>query len=397
MNLHEYQAKQLLAQYDIAIPKGIACQNLAQIKQALQHIQSSQWVLKCQVHTGGRGKAGGIKVVNNEADALTFANQKFGRQLVTYQTAPMGLPVHTIYVEENTAIEREIYISVVIDRSLQKIVFIASNEGGINIEEIAQVHPDLIYKTIIDPLGAMPYQGRELAFKLGLQGNQVKQFTQFFMQLVTLFKQKDLSLLEINPLAITQTGDLVCLDAKMIVDDNALYRQPELQQFNDPTQQDPREVIAESYQLNYVALKGNIGCVVNGAGLAMGTMDSIKAFGGYPANFLDVGGKITIERVTEAFKLILSDHNIKVILVNIFGGIVRCDLIAKGIIAAVNEIGIEIPVIVRLEGNNAEIAHHILSECHLNIISATNLTQATQLAVEVAEKNKEISNGNFNR
>ncbi|MBS9767526.1 MAG: ADP-forming succinate--CoA ligase subunit beta [Flavobacteriaceae bacterium] len=385
MNLHEYQAKQLLAQYQISIPKGIPCQNKEQIKQALQQIPAQQWVLKCQVHTGGRGKAGGIQVVDDENQAFSFARRWFGRKLVTYQTDAMGLLVHTIYVEESIATEREIYLSVVVDRALQKMVFVASSKGGVNIEEVAETEPDLIYKTEIDPLGAMPYQGRELAFKLGLQGNQVKQFTHIFLQLVMLFKQKDLSLLEINPLAVTETGDLVCLDTKMIVDDNALYRQSELQQMDDPTQQDPREVIAESYQLNYVALTGNIGCVVNGAGLAMGTMDSIKAFGGHPANFLDVGGKINVERVTEAFKLILSDHDIKVILVNIFGGIVRCDLIAEGIIAAVHEIGIEIPVVVRLEGNNAELAHQILSECDLNIMSTTTLTEATQLAVQIAE------------
>ncbi|MDG6882482.1 Succinyl-CoA ligase [ADP-forming] subunit beta [Phocoenobacter uteri] len=386
MNLHEYQAKQLLNHYRITIPQGIACQNTAQIKHALQQIPAEQWVLKCQVHTGGRGKSGGIQVVNNEEAALSFSQRWFGRRLVTYQTDTIGLPVNTIYVEESTNIERELYVSVAIDRALQKIVFVASSKGGVNIEDVAEAEPDLIHKIVIDPLGAMPYQGRELAFKLGLQGEQVKQFTHIFLQLVALFKQKDLSLLEINPLAVTEKGDLVCLDAKMIVDDNALYRQPELQQMNDPTQQDPREVIAESYHLNYVALKGNIGCVVNGAGLAMGTMDSIKAFGGHPANFLDVGGKITIERVTEAFKLILSDHDIKVILVNIFGGIVRCDLIAKGIIAAVNEIGIQIPVVVRLEGNNAEIAHQILSECDLNIMSTTTLSEATQLVVQIAEE-----------
>ncbi|MDP8169695.1 ADP-forming succinate--CoA ligase subunit beta [Pasteurella skyensis] len=392
MNLHEYQAKQLLNQYNIPTPQGVPCTNLDEIKQSLHQITTSQWVMKCQVHTGGRSKAGGIQIVNNECEATNFAKQWFGKNLVTYQTNSTGLPVHTIYVEESATIEREIYLSVLIDSSLQKMVFIASSEGGINIEDIAETNPDIIYKITIDPLiEVMPYQGRELAFQLGLTGKQVKQFTHIFMQLIKLFKQKDLSLLEVNPLVITQQGDLLCLDAKIIVDDNALYRQPELYKMNDPTQQDPREVIAEYHQLNYVALKGNIGCVVNGAGLAMGTMDSLKAFGGQPANFLDVGGKITVERVTEAFKLVLSDPNIKVILVNIFGGIVRCDLIAKGIIAAVNEIEIQIPVIVRLEGNNAEIAHHILSECNLNIISATNLTQAAQLAVDIAKKDEEMN------
>ncbi len=385
MNLHEYQAKQLLKQFNIPIPIGIACRNIAEIKQALQQINSNQWVLKCQVHSGARGNAGGVKVIKTESDAVSFAQKWLGRTLVTHQTSVTGLPVHTIYVEKSLDIEKEIYLSITVDRSLEKIIFIASPKGGVNIEEVAEKNPELIYKIEIDLItGAMPYQGRALAFKLGLKNKQVSQFTHIFLQLSKLFKEKDLSLLEINPLTITQQGDLVCLDAKIIVDDNALYRQEELQLLNDPTQQDYREVIAESYQLNYVALNGNIGCVVNGAGLAMGTMDSIKNYGGHPANFLDVGGKITVERVTEAFKLILSDSGIKVILVNIFGGIVQCDVIAKGIINAVNEINIQIPVVVRLEGNHAETAHQILSQCNLNIISSTSLTEAAKLATEIA-------------
>lgn len=386
MNLHEYQAKQVFAQYQLPVSKGIACFSADEIEKAIETLGGEAWVVKCQVHAGGRGKAGGVKLVNSVTEAQAFAEQWLGKHLVTFQTTAEGQPVSAIYVEEPSDIERELYLSAVIDRSSQKIVFMASSAGGMNIEDVAAKTPELIFKATLDPLvGAMPYQGRELAFKLGLSGDQIKQFVHLFTQLGKLFVEKDLALLEINPLVVTKAGDLLCLDAKMIVDGNALYRQPELAAMNDPSQTDAREALAESFQLNYVALEGNIGCMVNGAGLAMGTMDIVKLHGGQPANFLDVGGGATKERVAEAFKIILSDKAVKAILVNIFGGIVRCDLIAEGVIAAVNEVGVEVPVIVRLEGNNAPLGREILAQSGLNIIAAESLTDAAVFAVKAAE------------
>lgn len=314
-----------------------------------------------------------------------FADKWLGKRLVTFQTDANGQPVNTLYVEETVGIARELYLGAVIDRSSQKVVFMASSAGGMNIEEVAAKTPELLHKVAIVPLvGGMAYQGRELAFKLGLTGDQIKQFSFIFTQLAKLFVEKDLSLLEINPLVVTTEGNLLCLDAKMVVDGNALYRQPELAAMHDPSQDDPREALAESHQLNYVALDGNIGCMVNGAGLAMGTMDIVKLHGGFPANFLDVGGGATKERVAEAFKIILSDKAVKAVLVNIFGGIVRCDLIADGIIAAVNEVGVNVPVVVRLEGNNAELGREILAKSGLNIIAAATLTDAAVEAVKAA-------------
>lgn len=386
MNLHEYQAKQVFAQYQLPVSKGIACFSVDEIENAVTRLGGESWVVKCQVHAGGRGKAGGVKLVKSITEAQAFAEQWLGKNLVTFQTTAEGQPVSAIYVEEPSEIEQELYLSAVIDRASQKIVFMASSAGGMNIEDVAAQTPELIFKATVDPLvGAMPYQGRELAFKLGLSGNQIKQFAHIFTQLGKLFVEKDLALLEINPLVVTKTGDLLCLDAKMVVDGNALYRQPALAAMNDPSQTDAREALAESFQLNYVALEGNIGCMVNGAGLAMGTMDIVKLHGGQPANFLDVGGGATKERVAEAFKIILSDKAVKAILVNIFGGIVRCDLIAEGIIAAVNEVGVNVPVIVRLEGNNAPLGREILAESGLNIIAAESLTDAAVLAVKAVE------------
>lgn len=386
MNLHEYQAKQIFAQYQLPISKGIACFSTDEVQQAIAQLNGDRWAVKCQVHAGGRGKAGGVKLVSSITEAKTFAEQWLGKNLVTFQTTAEGQPVSAIYVEEACQIERELYLSAVIDRASQKIVFMASSAGGMNIEKVAAKTPELIFKATIDPLvGAMPYQARELAFKLGLTANQIKQFTHIFTQLGKLFVEKDLSLLEINPLVVTKEGNLLCLDAKIIVDGNALYRQPELAAMNDPSQTDAREALAESFQLNYVALEGNIGCMVNGAGLAMGTMDIVKLYGGQPANFLDVGGGATKERVAEAFKIILSDKAVKVILVNIFGGIVRCDLIAEGVVSAVNEVGVNVPVIVRLEGNNAPLGREILAESGLNIIAAESLADAAMLAVKATE------------
>ncbi|MDG4952110.1 ADP-forming succinate--CoA ligase subunit beta [Actinobacillus equuli] len=387
MNLHEYQAKQIFAQYQLPVSKGIACANTNEAVAAIQQLNGDVWAAKCQVHAGGRGKAGGVKLVRNEADVREFCNKWFGQRLITFQTDANGQPVNTIYIEETCQIERELYLGATIDRSSQKVVFMASNAGGMNIEDVAQQTPELIHKVTIDPLtGAQAFQGRELAFRLGLSGDQIKQFAHIFVQLANLFIEKDLALVEVNPLVLTKQGQLLCLDAKMVVDSNALYRHPELKALQDPSQEDPREAEAAKWDLNYVALDGNIGCMVNGAGLAMGTMDIVKLYGGRPANFLDVGGGATKERVAEAFKLILSDHNVKAVLVNIFGGIVRCDLIAEGIIAAVNEVGVNLPVIVRLEGTNAELGREILAKSGLRLIAATTLTQAAQLAVTATEE-----------
>ncbi|MGV6989058.1 ADP-forming succinate--CoA ligase subunit beta [Testudinibacter sp. P80/BLE/0925] len=386
MNLHEYQSKKIFADYQIPVPVGYACQTVEQLLEAAKKLGGDTWVAKCQVHAGGRGKAGGVKLVKSEAEIKTFAEQWFGQRLVTFQTDKNGQPVNTIYLEQCSSIKKELYLSAVLDRSSQTVVVMASTEGGMDIEEVAEKTPELLHRISLDPLlGGMPYQGRQLAFKLGLIGDQIKQFSHIFTQLAKLFVEKDLALVEVNPLVILDNGQLFCLDAKIVTDGNATYRHPDLQTMQDPSQEDPREALAEKWQLNYVALDGNIGCMVNGAGLAMGTMDIIKLHGGQPANFLDVGGGATKERVAEAFKIILSDSAVKAVLVNIFGGIVRCDLIANGIIAAVNEVGVSIPVIVRLEGNNAPLGREILANSGLNIIAANSLTDAAKAVVAAAE------------
>ncbi|MFU2122556.1 ADP-forming succinate--CoA ligase subunit beta [Gallibacterium anatis] len=386
MNLHEYQSKQIFAEYKLPVSRGIACQTVEEGLQAMKTLGGKEWVVKCQVHAGGRGKAGGVKLVQTEEQLTEFFNKWLGKRLVTFQTDANGQPVNTIYVEEASDLEKELYVGMVIDRSSQSVVFMASTEGGVNIEEVAAKTPHLLHKVYVDALiGGMPYQGRELAFKLGLNPEQTKQFTQMFCQLTKLFVEKDASLLEINPLVILKNGKLHCLDAKVVIDGNALYRHPDLLAMRDLSQEDPREAEAEESQLNYVALDGNIGCMVNGAGLAMGTMDIVKLHGGNPANFLDVGGGATKERVATAFKIILSDKNVKAVLVNIFGGIVRCDLIANGIIDAVKEVGINVPVVVRLEGNNAALGREILANSGLKITAANSLTEAAQLVVKAAE------------
>ena len=385
MNLHEYQGKQLFAEYGLPVSKGYAVDTPDQAVAAADKIGGDMWVVKAQVHAGGRGKAGGVKLVKTKAEIEAFAKQWLGKRLVTYQTDEAGQPVSKILVETCTDIADELYLGAVVDRSSRRIVFMASTEGGVEIEKVAEESPEKILRTTIDPLtGAQPYQGRELAFNLGLSGEQIKQFVKIFMGLAQLFIDKDLALIEINPLVITEKGDLHCLDAKLGVDSNALYRQPELREMHDTTQEDEREVHAAKWELNYVALDGNIGCMVNGAGLAMGTMDIVALHGGFPANFLDVGGGATKERVSEAFKIILSDDNVKAVLINIFGGIVRCDLIAEGVIGAVEEIGVQVPVVVRLEGNNAELGRQVLADSGLNIIAATSLTDAAQQAVKAA-------------
>ncbi|QEQ96237.1 ADP-forming succinate--CoA ligase subunit beta [Neptunomonas concharum] len=386
MNLHEYQGKQLFAQYGLPVSKGYAVDTPEAAAEAAQKIGGDKWVVKAQVHAGGRGKAGGVKLVDSPDAAKEFAANWLGKNLVTYQTDENGQPVTKILVETCTDIAQELYLGAVVDRSTRRIVFMASTEGGVEIEKVAEETPEKILKAVIDPMtGAQPYQARELAFQLGLNSDQVKQFTKIFLGLAKMFEEKDLALLEINPLVITDAGNLHCLDAKVVIDGNAVYRHKDLQEMHDPSQEDEREAHAASWDLNYVALDGTIGCMVNGAGLAMGTMDIVALHGGFPANFLDVGGGATKERVTEAFKIILADDKVKAVLVNIFGGIVRCDLIADGIIGAVKEVGVSVPVVVRLEGNNAELGAQRLAESGLDIIAATSLTDAAQQAVKAAE------------
>ncbi len=386
MNLHEYQGKQLFAEYGLPVSKGIAVDTPQAAAEACDTIGGSEWVVKAQVHAGGRGKAGGVKLVKSKEDAKAFAEQWLGKRLVTYQTDANGQPVSKILVEACTDIDQELYLGAVVDRATRRIVFMASTEGGVEIEKVAEETPEKILKATIDPLvGPQPYQGRDLAFKLGLKGDQIKQFTNIFVGLGKLFADYDLALLEVNPLVIKTDGNLHCLDAKINIDGNALYRQPKLRAMHDPSQDDPREAHAAKFELNYVALDGNIGCMVNGAGLAMGTMDIVNLHGGKPANFLDVGGGATKERVTEAFKIILSDDNVAAVLVNIFGGIVRCDMIAEGIIGAVKDVGVKVPVVVRLEGNNADLGAKVLAESGLNIIAATSLTDAAVQVVKAAE------------
>ena len=386
MNLHEYQAKQLFAEYGLPVSEGYACATPQEAAEAADKIGGTTWVVKCQVHAGGRGKAGGVKLAKSKDEIRAFAQNWLGKNLVTYQTDANGQPVTKILVESCTDIAKELYLGAVVDRGSRRVVFMASTEGGVDIEKIAHETPELIHKAAIDPLvGPQPYQARELAFKLGLVGEQIKQFTKIFMGLGQMFLDCDFALLEINPLVITAQGNLHCLDGKINIDANALYRQPKLREMHDPSQDDPREAHAAQWELNYVALDGNIGCMVNGAGLAMGTMDIVNLHGGSPANFLDVGGGATKERVTEAFKIILSDSKVQAVLVNIFGGIVRCDMIAEGIIGAVKEVGVKVPVVVRLEGNNAELGARKLADSGLNIIAATSLTDAAQQVVKAAE------------
>jgi len=386
MNLHEYQAKQLFAEYGLPVSTGHACDTAKDAADAAAMIGGDKWVVKAQVHAGGRGKAGGVKLVSSKDEIRSFAEQWLGKNLVTYQTDANGQPVTKILVESLTDIANELYLGAVVDRGSRKIVFMASTEGGVEIEKVAEETPELIHKAVIDPLvGPQAYQGRALGFKLGLNPTQMKQFVKIFMGLGKMFSDHDFALLEINPLVITDEGNLHCLDGKIGVDSNALYRQPKIREMHDPSQEDEREAHAAQWELNYVALDGNVGCMVNGAGLAMGTMDIVNLHGGKPANFLDVGGGATKERVSEAFKIILSDDNVKAVLVNIFGGIVRCDMIAEGIIGAVKEVGVKVPVVVRLEGTNAEAGREVLANSGVDIIAAESLTDAAQKVVAAAE------------
>jgi succinyl-CoA synthetase beta subunit len=382
MNLHEYQAKTLFRRYGLPTSVGEVAFSAEDAVQVAQKLGPSPWVAKAQVHAGGRGKAGGVKIVKNSEDLVKFCQDLLGKRLVTYQTDASGQPVSAILVEQTCAIARELYLGAVIDRACGKMVIMASTEGGVEIEKVAEETPEKILKVEVDPmLGVMPYQAREVGFKLGLNLEQIASFTKIMVNLGRMFKECDLSLLEINPLVVTDKGEILCLDGKINIDDNALYRHPELKAMRDASQEDERVNRAHDWELNYVPLDGDIGCMVNGAGLAMATMDVIQLHGGNPANFLDVGGGATKERVAEALKIIRADENVKGILINIFGGIVRCDLIAEGILAAVKEINLNIPVVVRLEGTNAELGSKILNESSVNVIGAKSLDEAAKKIV----------------
>ena len=389
MNLHEYQAKDLFRKYGISVSKGIPVVSSSEIKEAINSLEGDRWVVKAQVHAGGRGKAGGVELVDSVQEAEAFAEKWLGNNLVTYQTDERGQPVNTILIEECIDIAEELYFGAVIDRASQRLVFMASQEGGVNIEEVAATTPEKIFKVAIDPLtGPSRDEADQLSAQLGLTEAQAEQLKDLYLSLSKMFIEKDLSLLEINPLVITTKGNLICLDAKINVDSNALYRQESLVKINDISQEDERESYASKWNLSYVSLNGNIGCMVNGAGLAMGTMDIIKLHGGEPANFLDVGGAADSERVSEAFKIILSDKAVQAVLINIFGGIVRCDIIADGIIEAVEQIGVNVPVVVRLEGNNSELGSDKLSRSGLDIIIASGLEDAAKLVVEASRRGK---------
>lgn len=392
MNLHEYQSKKLFSEYGLPVASGCAVDTAEEAVSAAELIGGNSWVVKAQVHAGGRGKAGGVILVNSLNEVRDAADKLFGLgRLVTIQTDALGQPISKVFVESTVDIATELYLAAVIDRTSKRIVFMASTEGGVNIETVAAETPEKIFRTAIDPFtGAQPWQGRQLAFQLGLQGSLIREFATFFVTLAKLFSDLDCSLLEINPLVITRQGHLHCLDAKINIDDNALFRQSEVNAMRDLTQEDAQEREASKFGLNYVALDGNIGCMVNGAGLAMATMDMVKLEGGTPANFLDVGGGATQEAVAEAFKIILTDGRVKAVLINIFGGIVSCVTIAEGIVAAIKEIGVEVPVVVRFEGNNAEAGRKHLQKMQaggFNIIAAEGLLAAASKAVEAVAGN----------
>ena len=385
MNLHEYQSKQLFAEYGIPVPEGIAADTADAAVSAAEELGGDLWVVKAQVHAGGRGKAGGVKLARSKDEVRQYAADMLGTQLVTHQSGPEGLPVNTVYVEAGSDIERELYLSMLVDREVSKVAFIASAAGGMDIEEVAAKTPEQIFTVAVSvDAGLQPYQARQLAFGLGLDKHQMRQFGDLVQKLYRLFWECDASLVEVNPLIVTKAGDVVALDAKINIESNALFRQPRLTALRDLSQEDPKEREAAEHDLNYVSLDGNIACMVNGAGLAMATMDLIKLHGGEPANFLDVGGGATSERVAAAFKLILSNESVAAILVNIFGGIVRCDLIAQGIITAVKEVGVSVPVVVRLEGTNVDKGRQLLADSGLDIIAADDLTDAAKKAVAAA-------------
>lgn len=385
MNLHEYQSKKIFAEYGIPVPRGIAAETAADARAAARELGGNLWVVKAQVHAGGRGKAGGVKLAHSAAEVEQFAGEMLGTMLVTHQSGAEGLPVNVVYVEVGSKIQRELYLSMLVDRDVSQVSFIASAAGGMDIEQVAAETPEQILTVAISPEdGVQDAQANELAAGLGLDGSQTRQFADLIKRLYRLYVECDASLVEVNPLIITGDGDVLALDAKINIEDNALFRQARLAELRDPSQEDSKEREAAEHDLNYVSLDGDIACMVNGAGLAMATMDLIKLHGGEPANFLDVGGGATSERVASAFKLILSNPKVSAILVNIFGGIVRCDLIAEGIISAVTEVGVKVPVVVRLEGTNVSKGRALLAESGLDIIAADDLTDAAQKVVAAA-------------
>ncbi|MBI3418650.1 MAG: ADP-forming succinate--CoA ligase subunit beta [Proteobacteria bacterium] len=391
MNIHEYQAKELLRRYGVAVPRGFPAFNVNEAIHGAEQLAAgksgSVWVVKAQIHAGGRGKAGGVKVVKSIEEVKTQAERLLGSTLVTHQTGPKGQTVQRLYIEEGCDIKRELYLGMLVDRATSRITVMASTEGGMEIEEVAAKHPEKILKTAIDPVtGLQPFHARKIAFGLGLEDAQVNNAVKFLVAMYKAFIELDASIVEINPLVVTGAGDVIALDAKINFDDNALFRQKDVQGMRDESEEDPAEREATKHELNYVKLDGSIGCMVNGAGLAMATMDIIKLFGGEPANFLDVGGGATKERVTAAFKIILSDPHVKAILVNIFGGIMRCDIIAEGIIAAAREVKLSVPLVVRLEGTNVDLGKKILAESGLPIMSAATLAEAAEKAVRSLKK-----------
>ena len=385
MNLHEYQSKRLFADYGIPVPEGYPATTPDEAVEAASKLGGELWVVKAQVHAGGRGKAGGVKLARSHDEVREYAGAMLGTMLVTHQSGPEGLPVNTVYVEAGSDIDRELYLSMLVDREVSRISFIASAAGGMDIEQVAEETPEKIFSVAIAPdAGLQPYQARQLAFGLELDKQQMRQFGSLIDKLYQLYLECDASLVEVNPLIVTKGGDVIALDAKINIESNALFRQPSLVEMRDESQEDEAERKAAEHDLNYVSLDGDIACMVNGAGLAMATMDLIKLHGGEPANFLDVGGGATSERVAAAFKLILANESVKAILVNIFGGIVRCDLIAEGVITAVKEVGVEVPVVVRLEGTNVDKGRELLADSGLDIIAAKDLTDAAQKAVAAA-------------
>jgi len=387
MNIHEYQAKAVLREFGVPVPRGIAAFSVDEAVKAANELGGPVWVVKAQIHAGGRGKAGGVKVVKSVADVKREAERLLGSTLVTHQTGPHGKEVRRLYIEEGSAIDREYYLSALIDRTTSRVAFVASTAGGMDIEEVARTEPDKILSFSVDPAtGLMPHYARHLANALGLDRNVAKQAESVLPKLYQAFLAKDMSLLEINPLVVTKSGDLICLDAKIGFDDNALYRHPEIVALRDISEEDEKEIEASKYDLNYIALDGTIGCMVNGAGLAMATMDIIKLYGMAPANFLDVGGSATKDKVSAAFKIITSDHNVKGILVNIFGGIMKCDVIAEGVVAAVRDVGLRVPLVVRLEGTNVALGKEIIAKSNLNVTSADDLDDAAQKIVRAVKE-----------
>jgi succinyl-CoA synthetase beta subunit len=387
MNIHEYQAKAILREFSVPVPRGIAAFTTADAEKAANELGGPVWVVKAQIHAGGRGKAGGVKVVKSVTEVKREAERMLGSILVTHQTGPHGRQVRRVYIEEGSAIEREYYLSALVDRSTSRVAFVASTEGGMDIEEVAHNTPDKIVSFSVDPVtGFMPHHARRVARVLGFNREQTKQAEDMLPKLYQAFLAKDMSLLEINPLVVTKSGQLICLDAKIAFDDNALYRHADVMALRDINEEDEKEIEASRHDLNYVALDGTIGCMVNGAGLAMATMDIIKLYGETPANFLDVGGSATKEKVAAAFKIITSDHNVKGILINIFGGIMKCDVIAEGVVAAVKEVGLRVPLVVRLEGTNVELGKKIIGQSNLDVTSADDLDDAAQKIVAAVRK-----------